>query len=369
MSPITNIPRNWNAVIGSLRESGALAADAVPPDESQTMPVAVMILQTIAAWIAAALLIAAIVVSVFSSRSENAWVACGMVLIAGATAVMRLNRQSFFLPQMAVPVAIAGAVLIGVGIKPEAWQMPTFALALILFCISGHQLLRFIAAGTLLWVLWYWLTPWVGRHWWLDGDEPAPWLIQLSVFRNLLFSLALWWLWTRPQNLLGRLGPAVFQPLRHALLWFWLGVQLWQTSRLMGDFGASISHADWFEPTVGWFAYRLIDLLPLVGAVFDTLRRNPGLGARVWPLVVLLPVCVVSPVLATAALVLWIGLSEGRGYLTGLGIATALAGFGMFYYSLTWPLLYKGLLLMGSGGVLLLVWWGMHHEMHRRAAA
>lgn len=344
----------WDSVIAGLRESGALRRDALAPQHDDALPWSVMILQTVAAWIAAALLVAAVVVPAFAARNESAWIICGLLLIAGATFVMRRKRQSFFLPQMAVPVAIAGALLVGFGLKPDSWQLTTFALALILFALSGHRLLRFIAAGTMLAVLWYWMTPWLGRYG-LELPELAAWKWRLAPLRNLLFSLALWWLWSRPLTLFG-LGPAVWQPVRQALLWFWLGVQLWQATAWHALFWAPSSADQWLASNGLWFVYRLLDLLPLLLAVGMTLRRSPGLAARVWPLAILLPLCVLSPALATAGLVLWIGLAEGRGYLTALGSAAALAGFATFYYSLHWPLLYKGLLLTASGAVLLLAW-------------
>ncbi|MGB7196600.1 MAG: DUF4401 domain-containing protein [Collimonas pratensis] len=354
MSQPTNQIAGWDDLIVGLRESGSLRREAVLPEHDNALPWSVMILQTIAAWIAAALLVGAVIVPAFLARNESAWIVCGVLLIAAATAVMRLNRQSFFLPQMAVPVAIAGAILIGAGLKPDSWELTTFVLALILFALSGHRLLRFIAAGTMLAVLWYWMTPWLGRyHYGLR--EQVTWLWQLAPLRNLLFSLALWWLWTHPLKLFG-LGPAVWQPVRHALLWFWLGVQVWQAFDWDLLLETRVGLDSWLAPNGIWLARRLLDLLPLLLAVFLTLRRNPGLAARVWPLAVLLPLCVLSPALATAALVLWIGLAEGRGYLTALGIAAALASFGAFYYNLHWPLLHKGLLLMASGAVLLAVW-------------
>ncbi|WP_211473497.1 DUF4401 domain-containing protein [Collimonas humicola] len=360
MSQPSNQIAAWDGVIAGLRESGALRQDAALPGHDDALPWSVMILQTIAAWIAAALLVAAVVVPAFIASNESAWIVCGVLLIAVATAVMRLNRQSFFLPQMAVPVAIAGAVLVAAGLKPDSWELPAFVLALILFALSGHRLLRFIAAGVMLAVLWYWMTPWLGRYNY-GLREHATWMWQLAPLRNLLFSLALWWLWTHPLKLFG-LGPAVWQPVRHALLWFWLGAQVWQAIGWHELFVAPSDADQWLAPNGLWLAYRLLDLLPLLLAVFMTLRRNPGLAARILPLAVLLPLCVLSPALATAALVLWIGLAEGRSYLTALGIAAALAGFGAFYYNLNWPLLYKGLLLMASGIVLLLVWLSMSRK-------
>lgn len=354
MSQPSNQIAGWDSVIAGLHESGALRQDAALPEHDDALPWSVMVLQTIAAWIAAALLVAAVVVPAFVASNESAWIVCGVLLIAVATAVMRLNRQSFFLPQMAVPVAIAGAVLVGAGLKPDSWELPAFVLALLLFVLSGHRLLRFIAAGVMLAALWHWMTPWLGRFD-VSRQELAAWNWQLAPLRNLLFSLALWWLWTHPLKLFG-LGPAVWQPVRHALLWFWLGAQLWQTIVWQVLIRVTFSADQWLTPNGLWLAYRLLDLLPLLLAVFITLRRNPGLAARVWPLAVLLPLCLLSPALATAALVLWIGLAEGRSYLTALGIAAALAGFGAFYYNLNCPLLYKGLLLMVSGIVLLLVW-------------
>lgn len=354
MSQSINQLAGWDSVIAGLRDSGALRQDAALPEHDDSLPWSVMILQTVAAWIAAALLVAAVVVPAFIASNESAWLVCGVVLMALAIAVMHFNRKSFFLPQMAVPVAIAGAVLAGFGLKPDSWELTTFILALILFALSSHRLLRFIAAGVMLAVLWYWMTPWLGRYSY-DLEQQTAWVWQLAPLRDLLFSLALWWLWTQPPNRLG-IAPAVWQPLRHALLWFWLGVQVWQAIFWHTLFGAPADADQWLAPNTLWLAHRLLDLLPLLLAVAATLRHSPGLGARIWPLAVLLPLCVLSPALATAALVLWIGLAEGRSYLTALGIAAALAAFGAFYYNLSWPLLHKGLLLMASGAVLLLAW-------------
>jgi len=345
---------DWDSMIANLRESGALRQDAALPEHDDALPWSVMVLQTIAAWIAAALLAVAMAVPIFVARSDGTWIVCGVVLIVVATVMIRGNRQSFFLPQMAVPIAIAGAALVVVDQRMNFWALTTFVLALILFMLSKHSLLRFIAASVMLAVLWYWMA--LFPYLYHDGlREHVTWMRQLSPLCNLLFSLALWWLWTRPLKLFG-LGPAVWQPVRHALLWFWLGVQIWQAAGTNALAPLQSDANQWLTPNRLWLTYRLLDLLPLLLAVFITLRRNPGLAARVWPLAVLLPVCILSPILATAALVLWIGMAEGRSYLTVLGISAALAGFGAFYYNLNWLLWHKGLLLMASGIVLLLTW-------------
>ena len=133
MSQSINQLAGWDSVIAGLRDSGALRQDAELPEHDDSLPWSVMILQTVAAWIAAALLVAAVVVPAFIASNESAWLVCGVVLMALAIAVMHFNRKSFFLPQMAVPVAIAGAVLAGFGLKPDSWELTTFILALILF--------------------------------------------------------------------------------------------------------------------------------------------------------------------------------------------------------------------------------------------
>ncbi|TJZ65010.1 DUF4401 domain-containing protein [Chitiniphilus eburneus] len=330
----------WPDVLEKLRTSGALAetAETAPPP---SLPWPVQALQVVAAWVAAVLVIGAGMVLV--GDAESVQIALGVLALVGATAMMRLGRIHF-LAQAGVPLALGGAFLIALATDLE--RHPALAccvIGMVLFWLAGPRLLRVIAAALVLGACWYWLNP---R---LSGDFFVPRPLAdavLTMVRQLLFGLALWWLWTRPPR-----WPDIWLPLRDAVLLFWLAALCWQ-----------LSGSGW--GLTGYDLRRLgLDLLmglviqvPLLLAVRDVTRRQPDALRVFAPLLALLPLALLSPLLSTALLVLWLGLAEGRALLIGLGCAAGLAGFSHYYYSLHLPLLLKGMLLTVAGVLLLGAW-------------
>ncbi|SMC23164.1 protein of unknown function [Andreprevotia lacus DSM 23236] len=351
-----NKPAAWSEVVAGLQADGSLSATASPPAPDIALPWPVMVLQTIAAWIAAILLVAAFVVPATMGHSQAGFIIVGVLFATGAGFVLR-QGASFFLDQAAVPVAIAGAVLIGIGLEPRQHvDLLIFVLAAGGFAMSSHGLLRFIAAGTLFGVIWYWLSPLYWHDWYDDPVAPTMLPVWFALVRNVLFGLGLWWLWARQPR-----PASIWAPTRLALLAVAVATtQDWE-AWMMGGAWRGILLAGGLWPAWYWLV-RLLALLPLALAVADTLRADRELAHPLLPLLLLAPLCLLSPAMAVSGLLIWLGLAQGRALLLGLGVANALLGFGHFYYSMAWPLLYKGLGLLLLATILLGSWLALRRS-------
>ncbi|KAF0815441.1 hypothetical protein IGB42_00522 [Andreprevotia sp. IGB-42] len=349
-------PTRFDEVVAALRASGQLAADAVLPVQEDSMPWPVLVLQAVAAWVAAALLTIAVVVAAGISGSNVLYIACGVVLLLGAGGLLRTSKV-YFLTQIAIPTVIAGAALVIAGVDPgSSTTIWMFGFAALLFAVFPNVLLRFIAAVTLLAVLWYWLTPgpFFAPY---STDVPAPtsgmaWRFAAGAARDTVYGLALWWLWVRPVG-----ADSPWLPVRHALLVVaLLAIGGW-ADLFIGRPGGADPYwgMGWQQPVVIW-ALRLLGLLPLLVAVVHDVRRNPGLHRWLTPLAILLPFCALAPGVALAGLLVWLGLGEGRKVLLWLGVAAGVFGFADFYGRFPVPLPDKGLLLLAIGLLLVGNW-------------
>ncbi|GLS06304.1 hypothetical protein GCM10007860_34820 [Chitiniphilus shinanonensis] len=332
----------WPQVIDELRASGALSGE--PADAVATeLPWSVQAIQTVAAWVAAILVLAAGMT--LWSASDGARMLLGAMILAAATAAMRLGRV-YFLAQAGVPLALGGAFMMVLSSPLErhvAWSC--FVVGAVLFCLAGPRLLRLIAAMLMLGACWDWLNPrWSGEFF---TERPLADSL-LTTVRQLLFGCATWWLWTRPPRRM-----AIWLPWRDAVTVFWLGALAFVAGGRHGGWG---SMAPDLDRLLLELLLAALAQLPLLLAVRETLRRQPDVAPAVRPLLALLPLALLSPLLSASLLVLWLGLAEGRRLLVWLGCAAGLAGFHLYYYSLHWPLLLKGLALAGVGVLLLAVW-------------
>ncbi|HSC79701.1 MAG TPA: DUF4401 domain-containing protein [Chitinolyticbacter sp.] len=333
---------SWNELIADLRGRGELAESAVLP--MPAMHWGIQLLQGIAAWVAAILVLAAILVPVAISGAESLQVLLGIVFLVGAAVALRRATPQF-IKSAAVPFALAGAALIPIGLRLEQHiDVTLFVIGIGLFLLSPYRLLRFLAAALAFGVIWYWLLPERWFSYYGELEQLRYWGTYLAVARHLLFSWLIWALWTCRVR-----WPAVQWPLRDAALVIWLaGLVVLVDQHLEAPMFGLTAVRDWLP--------AIVQQAVLLWAVFSAVRRQPQVFALVWPLALLLPLAVLSPQLSAGLLLLWLGLSTHRLLLLWLGLTTLLFGYGAWYYSLALPLWHKGLILIGMGGVLLAGW-------------
>ncbi len=332
---------------------------------NEARPWPVILLTALGAWLAAVpfFVVAAMWLD-GALREPVAALMLGVVLLAGAVAVLRDRQASLFVEQLAVPVMLAALALVAWGlIKPLDWRGTAGALCLITLGLGvvlpqvWMRVLLGAAAAQLALVSWstetLWLSNASGLHPWLSlHGLVALWLGSLWWRRSGALSdaltdaltdigsgwvvstlLALAW-WSGMTFLLGQqLGSGGLRPDGALTPWWWS----------MG--GGDVGSAALALAAGGWLAWRWPWL------------RQPwciGLGMVLCTLSAFMPALGGVWVVAAACLV------NGRWRLAWFAAVAAVWVVGAFSHQLAWPLATKAGVLVAAGMVLaVLSAWGL----------
>lgn len=279
----------------------------------------------------------------------------GMLLIAGASVVLRAEGVNLFVEQVAVPMLLLGGVALGFGLYRDlsvadasltlaavalgvAWAvrgawlqalLGSAACGLVLISVGAEQFLRsgpwLGAHGSV--VLWTAVVGWRQSN--KDSTASTPlepiangWI--LAALAGLAFSAGMTFL-----------AGAVVDA--HGGGWAWRGTGRW------------------------WAVWPgLSVVLAAAGAVL-LWHRQPALR-QAWcagAAVVVLGLAWYMPALGAVWLVAALCVTTGRPRLAAAAGVAAVWTIGAFYYQLAWPLATKASVLIGAGmGLGGLAWWG-----------
>lgn len=356
-------------VLQALQREGRLPAE-LPPEAVRDLPWYLDALLLVAAWVSAILVIVFTSVFLFAGGGEGSpasFIAFGVVYTAVGWALMRGKQRAAFLEHIAVPLFIAGGSCLWFGLFSQLetdWEnkerlaaLIGLAIAAVYYVIGPNAFARFLAAVAMLSAIEF-LVWTAQRYGWdpEDGSRQAWDVLSVpQTARNLFECLALWFCFRFDDTALVRGWRHWLRPL----FWAVLGAVIIQAMV------QSTAH-QWLglddELHAWWNAQSLVFSLPLLlwlGRRCLRLEEVP-LGALA-PLLLFLPTAVLSPMLGVGLLVLLMGIEHGDRRLLGIGVVCVISGFGYFYYNLGWTLLQKSVLLMVSGG-LMLVWYGWRHR-------
>jgi hypothetical protein len=148
-----------NDLIEALRARGVIAADApAPPDESSHRPWFIALMLGFAGWLAGILLLAFIGMT-FKLESTSAILAVGLVLCGAAWALYFADRNAVFLDQLALALSIAGQCAIAWALLDDIdWGLTIFGtllvLQLVVLLVMPNKTARTLAAlfASIAWV-------------------------------------------------------------------------------------------------------------------------------------------------------------------------------------------------------------------------
>lgn len=200
-------PAAYTEFISLLRARGIIP-DKSPPARNQDRPWFVALLQGVAGWLAGIFLLTFIGL-IFKPDSRGAIFILGALLLAGAWALYRADRDAVFLDQFALALSIAGQFAVAWGVvKDDVQGLPIaatmLALQLFVFTIMPNKIARTLAAlfATIAWVFTvrFLLQPGQGEQIFFDeGHGRAPpmlgtWTVPIGWMLTWLplIALAIW---------------------------------------------------------------------------------------------------------------------------------------------------------------------------------
>lgn len=366
-------PRSREELVAAAVAQGLLPAEAVSPAAAPERPWPVLLLTGLGAWLAAVPLIGAVGTLFFGVAGEQVTMYLfGVLLLAGSIAVLRSRSVPLFVEQLAVPMLLAGAGCLGVGLFDD---LPN-RLAALLLCLLAlaiawgvrtpglRALLGFAAAAmaglALLderWVRYDRMPLWLTVHG-LFGAWVGMQLLQRRILERgerartaaALESVATGWslcvlaglAWFAGMSFMvggamggGEVGDALVTIWRDLNSWGWMTRGQHLASLVLALVAAGLVVRAWpslRQPACGGLAIAL-------AAVATSL---PSLGAA----------------LVVAA---WCAVT-GRRWLASSAAATSVWIVGSVYYSLRWTLMEKAAGLFAVGLLLGFLAWLLHRQ-------
>lgn len=305
-----------------------------PPSSS---PWYVRLFAGFGAWTAALLLVAFLFVANII-ESEGVALGLGLVLCAGMVVLSRTRSTGDFLEQLGLSLSLVGQVLFAFGVAALSNEADVAALAVIMLqlaLLAGYadQFHRFLSG---LWIVGALLVLLVNAdqfnliHLVIVGLAG---LITVIVVYEFELLVSRWW--------------EIVHPVGYAA-----------TVALLGLLVLPLQT----ELAIQWWGFTAVALLAILGVVIW--RISTDLALPVAPLqlgiglvlgVGLMILGVKMPGVAAALLVLVLGYWRSNHILLGLAGAFLVFYMGAYYYSLELTLLNKSLLLLGTGGLLLIL--------------
>lgn len=367
--------REWSRLVERARAEGLLPAET-RVDEPEQRPWPVVLLTALGAWLAALPLmgVVGLLIDGLMQVSFGAYLA-GVLLLALAVVLLRKPGVPLFVEQLAVPVLLAGAGSLAMGLArdlpPRGAAAVLAVVALGLAALVARPWLRVLlgaaAAGCLS----------VALAWAADGvpagDSTARSWWALHGVLGLGFAAA----WSQ-ERALGQRAGAIWATALESTLSGWLLGSLAGLSLLAGmsflvggvlQPGGSIIDLGGRATPGAQASQAGSALLAALAAAFAA-RAWPGLRrvALGGVAAVLVGLAWFMPSLGGVLAVLaWAACTRRLGLAGAAAFASAWV-IGAFYYRLAWPLADKALLLLAAGAALAALAWGLHRGTASAAA-
>lgn len=332
------------------------------PSNPSERPWPVVLLTALGAWLAAVPLagVVALMLGDLLTSGIGPYLV-GVLLVAGASVVLRAEGVSLFVEQVAVPMLLLGGVALGFGLYRDlsmaGASLTLAAVALgVAWALRGAWLQALLGAAAASLVL-------VGV-----GAEH---FMRSSVWLGAQGSVVLWaavvgWRQSNKDSTdntpLESIGSGWILAALAGLA-FSSGMTFLAGAVIDAHGGGSGWHA-----TGGWWAVWTGLSVVLAAASAAVLwHRQPALR-QAWcagAAVVALGLAWYMPALGAVWLVAALCVTTGRPRLAAAAGVAAVWIIGAFYYQLAWPLATKASVLVGAGvGLGVLAWWG-HRLAHR----
>lgn len=327
-------------------KAAGLVAGEPPPPGAITAPWFVRVMLGIAGWIGALFLLGFVSLG-FRALLESPGVSfvAGLMACAAAGVLFRTKPDSDFATQFGLAMSLAGQGLVLIALGKELHNQA----GLVALSMSLVQAILFFAIPNFVHRVW---AAWTGAY--AIVFALTDW--HLQVYAPGLLAMAFAWIWLNE-----------FRHASHGAMLRAGGYGL--IPALMGAVGMVASAAGTWMWRAGihrpagsefhvWIGAGLCGIA-LLWAVWRLLMREdrePASGTN-WPILVAAGVLALAnfkaPGLAPATLILLLGYANGNRVLSGLGVAALLGYLPFYYYSLEATLLYKSVLMMATGAVLL----------------
>jgi len=319
-------PDQLENLVAQLRGRGVIAANAAPlPEESTHRPWFVALMLGIAGWVAGVLLLGFIAVALDTDSRVTIFVV-GLVLLASAWALYYADRDAVFLDQLALALSIAGQCAVAVAALADVRSnfviaAALFTLQLAVLAIMPNRTARTLAAlfATMAWVFAVRFAMFSGHGddlFFGSGED-------LARFGGA--SMAIDWLIT-------------WLPLLLLTTWLIRREVDWMASRLRA-FARPI-----LTGTILGLAVGGVVTEPFIVLAFGI--DSAGIGYRWQAIFPLLSI-------ALAVYAAWCAFRLRSAGLSGFAIVAALVHLGRFYYLYGTSLLWKSVIMLCLGAVLL----------------
>lgn len=337
----------------SLLQQSALVEGDLSEQNEKHSPWFVRAMLGVAGWLGALFLVGFVVTGMtLSTQETGAYWVIGALTCGGAAALFHLNRKGDFASQFGLAVAIAGQILMLVGMERWISQSSTtvaFVVAIqqaILFFVMPNFVHRVWAAGTSALALCIAM----------GGLD-----LHALILPLLTAGLAVAWLrefeLPRQNEMMRACGYGITLA---ALLASYMNP---------GEFDWRRDHSNPVGPeflqTLA-YAGAALTATVMIGTALLLLQREKvaltsGTGKAALALAVVLALASIqAPGLAPAALILLLGFANGNRVLAGLGVVALLGYLSYYYYSLHATLLEKSVIMMLTGTALLVLRFASH---------
>jgi len=316
----------WQEFVALLRERGVIP-NKEPPAQQKDRPWFVALLQGFAGWLAGLFLLIFVGLN-FEPKSTSAILLAGAVLLAAAWGLYFADRDAVFLDQLALAISIAGQFAVAWAIvKEDTTGLPAsatlLALQIFVLLVMPNKVARTLAAlfATIAWVytVRFLLRPGHGDLIFFDSDRGeavsmlGAWAVPLAWCLTWLPLLAL-----------------AFWLIRNEAHWMSSNLRCYARPLLVGTL---------LGLSVGGIAAEPFTTFALG---LDTL----GLRFSLWALFPLLSV-------ALALFAAWGSFRIRSHGLLGFAVFAALFHLSRFYYLYGTTLMWKSVIMLSIGAVLL----------------
>lgn len=321
-----NVPADLNGLIGSLRARGVIAADATaPPTDDSHRPWFVALMLGVAGWLAGIFLLSFVAMTL-KLTSTSAILLTGLLLAGSAWALYFADRRAVFLDQLALALSIAGQCAIAWALLDDVNSgvviaETLFAIQLAVLIVMPNKTARTLAAlfATIAWVYTVRFVLRGGNFESLFDDYPAhrqqpgAWVVPVA------------WLIT-------------WVPMVLAVAWLTLHEHVWMASRWR-VFARPVLTGLLLGLSLGGVATE-----PFVTLAFGI----EGLGAHMsW--LALFPLLSI----ALAMFAAWCAFQLRNNGLLGFAVFAALMHLARFYYLYGTSLMWKSVIMLCLGAVML----------------
>lgn len=339
----------------SVLQQSALVEGTMPDQNEKHSPWFVRAMLGVAGWLGALFLVGFVGtgLTLATMETEAYWV-IGAFACGGAAALFHLSRNGDFTSQFGLAVAIAGQILMLVGMGRWISSSGTT----VAFIVAVQQAILFVVMPNFVHRVWAAGTSALALCMALGGLD-----LHALILPLLTAGLAAAWLrefeLPRQSELMRACGYGITLT---ALLMSYMNPGDWMDWR---RFDGNPADPEFLQMLA--YAEAALLVVVMIGAALLLLQREKvsltsGAGKAALALAIVLALASIkAPGLAPAALALLLGFANGNRVLTGLGVLALLGYLSYYYYSLHTTLLEKSVIMMLTGTVLL----GLRFASHR----